>query len=40
MHNAFLLCMPPGNREAMVHYEEKREGQVTPQGIAPFVQST
>ena len=37
MPNVFLLYMPPGNREAMVHYEDTIVQKVTLERIAKFV---
>jgi hypothetical protein len=37
MRNVFLLYMPPGNREAMVHYEDTIQRKVPPDRIAKYV---
>ena len=37
MHNAFLLYMPPGNMEAMVHYEDTIKKKVPWEAIAEHV---
>lgn len=37
MRNVFLLYMPPGNREAMVHYEDTIRQRVPLDRIAPLV---
>jgi hypothetical protein len=37
MRNVFLLYMPPGNREAMVHYEDTIVQKVTLERIGRFV---
>src|SRR5882672_2324552 len=37
MRNVFLLYMPPGNREAMVHYEDTIVQKVTLERIARFI---
>ena len=37
MHNIFLLYMPPGNAQAMVHYEDTIKGRVDIQRLTRFV---
>ncbi len=37
MSNVFLLYMPPGNAEAMVHYQDTIKNRVAPARIAPHV---
>ena len=37
MRNIFLLYMPPGNTEAMVHYQDTIQNRVAFERIAPFV---
>lgn len=37
MHNVFLLYMPPGNAEAMVHYEDTIRKRVDLPRLAPFL---
>ena len=37
MHNVFLLYMPPGNRTAMVHYEDTIRQKVDLERIQPFL---
>jgi hypothetical protein len=37
MRNAFLLYMPPGNSQAMVHYEDTIKKKVTVHRLAKFV---
>jgi hypothetical protein len=39
MRNIFLLIMPPGNLEAMVHYEDTIRNKVAFERIAPHVSS-
>lgn len=39
MSNVFLLYMPPGNAEAMVHYQDTIKNRVPLARIAPFVSS-
>src|SRR5438552_16026549 len=39
MRNIFLLIMPPGNPEAMVHYEDTIRNKVAFERIAPHVSS-
>ncbi len=38
MRNVFLLYMPPGNAEAMVHYQDTILNRVPLRRIAPFIQ--
>jgi hypothetical protein len=40
MRNIFLLYMPPGNAEAMVHYQDTIRNKVAFDRIAPHVSST
>ena len=40
MRNIFLLYMPPGNAEAMVHYQDTIRNKVAFDRIAPYVSST
>ncbi len=40
MRNIFLLYMPPGNAEAMVHYQDTIRNKVAFNRIAPHVSST
>jgi hypothetical protein len=40
MRNIFLLYMPPGNAEAMVHYQDTIRNRVAFDRIAPYVTST
>src|SRR5436190_23243928 len=40
MRNIFLLYMPPGNAEAMVHYQDTIRNKVWFDRIAPHVSST
>ncbi|MGH9892686.1 MAG: hypothetical protein ACREA0_11985, partial [bacterium] len=37
MHNVFLLYMPPGNHEAMVHYEDTIIQRVPLERIARYI---
>src|SRR6266404_5878103 len=37
LRNVFLLYMPPGNTEAMVHYQDTIKNRVALRRIAPFV---
>ena len=37
MHNAFLLYMPPGNAQAMVHYEDTIKKKVNLQRLSKFI---
>lgn len=37
MHGAFLLYMPPGNPQAMVHYEDTIKRKVTIQRLSKFI---
>lgn len=37
MRNAFLLYMPPGNAQAMVHYEDTIKKKVTLQRLSAFI---
>jgi hypothetical protein len=37
MRNVFLLYMPPGNNQAMVHYQDTIKNKVALRRIAPFV---
>jgi hypothetical protein len=37
MRNAFLLYMPPGNAQAMVHYEDTIKGKVSLQRLSEFI---
>lgn len=37
MRNIFILYMPPGNAEAMVHYEDTIRQKVRPERIARHV---
>jgi hypothetical protein len=37
MHNVFLLYMPPGNAEAMVHYQDTIQQKVDIQRLAKFI---
>jgi hypothetical protein len=39
MRNIFLLYMPPGNAEAMVHYQDTIRNKVAFDRIAPYVSS-
>lgn len=39
MRNIFILYMPPGNVEAMVHYEDTIRNKVAPSRILPLVSS-
>lgn len=39
MRNIFILYMPPGNGEAMVHYEDTIKRKVAPEVIFSFVSS-
>src|SRR5437879_13860408 len=40
MRNIFLLYMPPGNAEAMVHYEDTIRNKVAFERIVPHVSSS
>ena len=40
MRNIFILYMPPGNPEAMVHYEDTIRNKVAPGRILPLVSSS
>src|SRR5260370_1074837 len=40
MRNIFLLYMPPGNAEAMVHYQDTIRNKVTFERVAPHVSSS
>jgi len=40
MRNIFLLYMPPGNAEAMVHYQDTIRNKVAFERIAPHVSSS
>ncbi len=40
MRNIFILYMPPGNVEAMVHYEDTIRNKVAPSRILPLVSAT
>jgi hypothetical protein len=37
VHNVFLLYMPPGNAQAMVHYEDTIKKRVTLNRLTPFI---
>jgi len=37
MKNIFLIYIPPGNHEAVVHYEETIKSKVLPERIYPFI---
>jgi hypothetical protein len=37
MHNVFLLYMPPGNQEAMVHYQDTLVSRVSLERLNPFL---
>ena len=37
MRNVFMVYMPPGNLQAMVHYEDTIKQRVTQDRIAPYV---
>ena len=37
MHNVFLLYMPPGNRDAMVHYQDTIVARVSAGRLNPFL---
>jgi hypothetical protein len=37
MPNVFLLYMPPGNREAMVHYQDTIKNKVLLRRISSFI---
>src|SRR6266851_3786585 len=37
MRNVFLLYMPPGNTEAMVHYQDTIKNKVALRRVAPFI---
>jgi hypothetical protein len=38
MRNIFLLYMPPGNPEAMIHYQDTIRNKVPFDRIAPYVE--
>ena len=37
MHNAFLLYMPPGNAQAMVHYQDTIKNKVSLHRLSQFI---
>lgn len=39
MRNIFILYMPPGNYEAMVHYEDTIKNKVSPDRISKYIDS-